>query len=169
VEDAQIKKDIAYDQLKIEIATLYTRITNNLVGLKTAGENAAIYQGAGALNLEDFHNGNMTIEDFAYTKLREESAVRRFQEMQTAITADILTLEILTHTPILTNSTTEITLDSTIHKSDKQMAREHKEVEKRIKKAVAEEQKRQDAIDKEEKKAAEQDAKQQKKDAKGKK
>ena len=40
--------------LKLQIATLYIKITNNLVRLKTASENAAIYQGAGALNLEDF-------------------------------------------------------------------------------------------------------------------
>ena len=120
VEEAQLKKDVAYEQLKIEIATLYARITNNLVALKTASENAAIYQGAGALNLEDFHNGNMTIEDFAYTKLREESAVSKYQTLQTTITTDILTLEIITHTPILTNSTTEITLDSDITKSEKQ-------------------------------------------------
>ena len=120
VEEAQLKKDVAYEQLKIEIATLYARITNNLVALKTASENAAIYQGAGALNLEDFHNGNMTIEDFAYTKLREESAVSKYQTLQTTSTTDILTLEIITHTPILTNSTTEITLDSDITKSEKQ-------------------------------------------------
>lgn len=166
VEDAQIKKDLAYEQLKIEIATLYTRITNNLVGLKTASENAAIYQGAGALNLEDFHSGNMTIEDFAYTKLREESAVRRYQELQTQITTDILTLEILTHTPILTNSTTEITLDNTVTKSEKEIARENKKVEKRIKKALAEEEKRHEDELKEAKKLAEQEAKEAKKQAK---
>lgn len=166
VEDAQIKKDIAYDELKIEIATLYTRITNNLVGLKTASENAAIYQGAGALNLEDFHSGNMSIEDFAYTKLREETAVRRYQELQTAITTDILTLEILTHTPILTNSTTEITLDSAVSKSEKDIARENKKVEKRIKKALAEEEKRQENEVKEAKKQAEQEAKEAMKQAK---
>ena len=163
VEEAQLKKDIAYEQLKIEISTLYARITNNLVALKTASENAAIYQGAGALNLEDFHNGNMTIEDFAYTKLREETAVRRYQEMQTALTTDILTLEIITHTPILTNSTTEITLDSTIIKSEKQQAKENKAVEKRVKKAAQEEEKRFEEQEKAEKKAAEEKVKEQKK------
>ncbi len=68
VDQAQIKKDIAYDQLKLQIASLYVKITNSLISLKTASENAAIYQGAGSLNQEDFHQGNMSIEDFAYTK-----------------------------------------------------------------------------------------------------
>lgn len=166
VEDAQIKKDLAYEELKLEIATLYTRITNNLVALKTASENAAIYQGAGALNLEDFHSGNMTIEDFAYTKLREDAAVTKYQELQTRITTDILTLEIITHTPILTNSTTEITLDSNVKKSEKEIAKENKAVEKRINKAIAEEEKRQEAAAKEEKKAAEKKAKEMEKAAK---
>ena len=124
-----------------------------MVRLKTASENAAIYQGAGALNLEDFHNGNMTIEAFADTKSREDGAVTSYQNLQTQITTDILTLEILTRTPILTNSTTEITLDSTVQKSEKEQAKENKAVEKRIKKAAEEEEKRVEAIEKAEKKA----------------
>ena len=106
VDQAIYQKDMAYDQLKLQIAGLFTKITNDLIRLKTASENAAIYQGAGALNLEDFHNGNMTIEDFAWTKQREDAAVSSYQNLQTDIIKDILTLEIITHTPILTNSTT---------------------------------------------------------------
>lgn len=154
VDHAQLQKDIAYDQLKLQIASLYVSITNNLVALKTASESAAMYQGAGALNLEDFHNGNMAISDFAYTKLHENDVVNRYQALQTQITTDILTLEIITHTPILTNSTTEITLDSHVHKSEKQMAKENKAVEKRIKKAAKEEEKKLEVIEKAEKKAA---------------
>jgi outer membrane protein TolC len=159
VEQAVYKKDIAYDQLKLEIATLYVKITNDLIALKTASENAAIYQGAGALNLEDFHNGNMTIEDFADTKRYEQGAVATYQNLQTQITTDILTLEILTRTPILTNSTTEITLDSTVQKSEKQLAKENKAVEKRIKKAAAEEEKQIEDLEKAEKKAEKEAAK----------
>ncbi|MBR6826812.1 MAG: TolC family protein [Prevotella sp.] len=154
VDLAQLKKDEAYDQLKLEIATLYVSITNNLVALKTASESAAMYQGAGSLNREDFHNGNMTIQDFAYTKLHENDVVNSYQQLQSRITIDILTLEILTHTPILTNSTTEITLDSNVHKTEKQIAKENKAVEKRIKKAAKEEEKKLEEIEKAEKKAA---------------
>lgn len=156
---AQLAKDMAYDQLKLQIASLYVKITNDLVTLKTLSESAAVYQGAGALNLEDFHNGNMTIEDYAGTKLHESSLVTQYQSLQTNITTDILTLEILTHTPILTNSTTEITLDNNVHKSEKQIAKENKAVEKRIKKAAKEEEKRLEEIEKEEKKAVKEAAK----------
>ena len=153
VDQAIYNKDMAYDQLKLQIATLFTKITNDLISLKTASENAAMYQGAGALNLEDFHNGNMSIEDFAWTKTRENGAVSAYQSLQTQIITDILTLEIITHTPILTNSTTEITLDNTVQMSEKQIAKENKKVEKRIKKAVEEEEKKIEALEKAEKKA----------------
>lgn len=154
VDMAIYNKDQQYDQLKLQIATLYTSITNNLIALKTASENAAIYQGAGALNLEDFHNGNMNIEDFAYTKLREDGAVSKYQSLQTQVITEILTLEIITHTPILTNSTTEITLDQNVTKSAKQIAKENKAVEKRIQKAIEEENKKLRALEKAEAKAA---------------
>jgi len=153
VDQAVIQKDIAYDQLKTQIATLYVKITNDLVALKTQGEAAAAYQGAGALNREDFENGNMNIEDYAWTKMHEVNVVTQYQALQTSITTDILTLEILTHTPIITNSTTEITLDKSIHKSAKEIAKENKIVEKRIKKAVADNEKKLKALEKAEKKA----------------
>jgi len=133
VEQAVIQKDLAYDQLKQQIATLFIKITNNLVTLKTMGEAAAAYQGAGALDREDFENGNMDIAAYAGTKRYESSEVAGYQNMQTQITTDIITLEILTHTPIITNATTEITLDNSIHKTPKEEAKENKANEKRIK------------------------------------
>lgn len=153
VDQAVIQKDIMFDQLKTQIASLYVKITNDLVALKTQGEAAAAYQGAGALNREDFENGNMNIEDYAWTKLHEVQVVTQYQALQSTITTDILTLEILTHTPIITNSTTEITLDKSIHKSAKEIAKENKAVEKRIKKAIADDEKKLKALEKAEKKA----------------
>ena len=139
VEKAVIDKDMAYDQLKLQIATLFVKITNSLVSLKTLGEAAAASQGAGALNKEDFENGNLEIAAFADTKREESSQVSGYQDLQTAITTDIITLEILTHTPIITNATTEITLDKSISKTPKEQAKENKANEKRIKKLDKEE------------------------------
>ena len=138
-DQASIQKDIAYDQLKLQIATLFIKITNNLVSLKTFGEAAAASQGAGALDREDFENGNMDISAYATTKMNESSQVSSYQQMQTEITTDIITLEILTHTPIITNATTEITLDKSIHKTPQEQAKENKANEKRIKRLEKEE------------------------------
>ena len=128
VDKAQIDKDIAYDQLKLQIASLYVKITNNLVALKTASENAAIYIGAGTLTQEQFHNGNMSIEEFAVTKQYEQGAVSVYQNLQTTITTDIITLEILTHTPIITNTTTDITLDDQTQLTKRQRLKENKRI-----------------------------------------
>ena len=165
-DQAVIAKDIAYDQLKLQIATLFVKITNNLVALKSFGEAAAAYQGAGALTREEFENGNLEIETFARTKMYESSEVSGYQSLQTTITTDIITLEILTHTPIITNSTTEITLDTHVTKSDKEIAKENKAVEKRIKKSVEEDEKKTKALEKAEKKAEKAAAKASKKESK---
>lgn len=162
VEEAQLKKDIAYDNLKLQIVTLYVRITNNLAALKTAGVNAAIYQGAGELNEVEFHQGNMEIEDYAYTGLRGQSAVNAYQGLLTQITTDIVTLEILSHTPILTNTTTEITLDSGIEKSKKEIAKENKEMEKHIKRVMEEQKEKEEELIKAEKRKGKEEAKQNK-------
>ena len=162
VEAAQIKKDIEYETLKREIFTLYVSITNALVTLKTASEGAAIYQGAGALNQEDFHQGNMTIEGFAETKMREIGVVQGYQSLQTEITTDIITLEILTHTPILTNTTTDINLEEE-QLSEKEIKKQNRAVEKKIKKAAAAEEKRYRQMEEAEKKAEKKAAKAQKK------
>ena len=159
VDKAMYEKDLAYDNLKTQIATLFIKITNALVTLKTAGEAAAAYQGAGALNLEDFHQGNMSIEDYAWTKKNELGEVNAYQNMQTQITTDIITLEILSHTPILTNTTTEITLDSGDKKTEKQIRKENKALDKRIRKVAAAEEKKYAKMEAAEKKAQEKAAK----------
>lgn len=156
VENFQIQKDIAYDQLKLQIISLYIKITNNLVALKAAGESAAASQGASSLNEVEFHHGNMQIEDYASTGQQSMNSVSAYQSLLTEITTDIVTLEILTHTPIITNTTTDITLDSTVEKSSRQIARENRAVEKRIKKAAEEELKREKEILKQEEKEAKQ-------------
>ena len=162
VDKARIDKDIAFDELKKNIASLYIKITNNLVTLKTISEGAAIYQGAGALNQEEFHQGNMTIEAFAGTKLHEASLVSQYQSLQTTITTAIITLELLSHTPILTNTTTDITLDDE-QLSEKAIRKQNREVAKNIKKAAAEEDERYRKIEKAEKKALRKAVSQQKK------
>ena len=169
VDRAIIEKDQAFDELKLQIATLFIKITNDLVSLKTASENAAMYQGAGALNLEDFHQGNMSIEDFAGTKRYEQGAVSTYQSLQTQITTDIITLEIMTHTPILTNTTTDITLNSGITKSEKQIRKENKAIEKNIRKTAEAEEKRFRKMEEAERKAQKKAEKEAQKAAKRKK
>jgi hypothetical protein len=154
VDNAQLKKDVAFDELKLQIVTLYIRITNNLVALKNAGTAAAIAQGAEALNELEFHHGNMDISAYTSAGTESQGAVNTYQTLLTQITTDIVTLEILTHTPIITNTTTDITLDEAVEKSEKQIEKENKVVQKRIKAEVEEEIKAEKQREKEASKAA---------------
>ena len=108
---ARQEKEMAYNELKQQIATLYVRITNNIVALKTAGENAAAYKGAGQLTNEEFKMGEVSVRALAETKRWENEAIATYQELQSRITTDILMLEILTHTPIITNIIVDSKLD----------------------------------------------------------
>ncbi len=162
VDRARLEKDKAFDDLKLQIATLYIKITNDLVALKTSSEAAAIFQGAGALNQEDFHQGNMTIEAFAMTKMREIGTVQGYQALQTSITTDIITLEILTHTPILTNTTTDINLEEELL-SEKEIQKSNRAIEKRLRKEAKAEEKRYRKMEEAEKKALKKAAKAQNK------
>ena len=139
-------------------------ITNDLVALKTAGENAAVYQGAGQLTQIQFQQGDLSVGAFAETKLREDQAVTKFQSLQSKVTVDIITLEILSRTPILTNTTTEITLDDE-QKSAKEIARENKATEKRLRKAAKEGEKKEKELLKADEKAKKELDKQAKKEA----
>lgn len=165
-EMARYRRDQKYDELKQQIGALYAKITTDLVALKTMGEAAAIYQGAGLLNQEQFHQGEMEIQDFAYTKLHETDVVSRYQAQQNEILTNIITMEILTHTPIITNTTTEVTLEGTVTKTQRQLDREKKALEKRIRRENLEEQKRLEELEKDEREAkriAEREAKKKKK------
>jgi phosphorylcholine metabolism protein LicD len=95
----------------------------------------------------------MDIEDYAWTKLHELDVVKQYQVLQTEIMTDILTLEIISRTPIITNATTEVTLDGTIHKSESQIRRENKALEKRIAKEAKADEKRYQQLEREERKA----------------
>lgn len=106
-DQASLEKEIAYNELKQRIATLYVRITNNIISLKTAGENAAAYKGAGALTTQEFKLGDATVRELAETKRWENSAIQSYQDLQSLITTDILILEIITNTPIITNVITD--------------------------------------------------------------
>lgn len=107
VDRATIQKEIQYDKLKQEIAAIYVRVTNNLISLKTAAENAATYHGAGLMAEEQFRSNRTTIQQVAEVRRMEITAVQTYQNIQSQISTDIVLLEILSHTPIITNIMSE--------------------------------------------------------------
>lgn len=113
VEKASVQKEIAFDELRQQIATIYVRITNNLTALKTAAENAAAYRGAGLMTEQRFRNNQATIQELAEVRRLENDAVQTYQSIQGQISTDIILLEIMTHTPIITNTVSQTELYNT--------------------------------------------------------
>lgn len=105
---ARMQKEQAFEELKQKIVQLYVRITNNIIALKTAGENTAAYKAAGMLTNQEFKMGDVTVRELAETKRWENVAVGDYQRLQQEIEQDILILEIITNTPIITNATSEV-------------------------------------------------------------
>lgn len=103
VEISQLEKEKEYQQLKQQIAAIYVRITNNLVSLKTAAENAAAYRGAGLVSEQRFRANQLDVTGLADVKRYENEAIQAYQAIMTQVSTDILILEIMTNTPIITN------------------------------------------------------------------
>ena len=84
VDIAELRKQEAYETLKIQIAHLYVQILSNIETLQRSAENIALYKGASAVAEQEF------------------AANQDFALLRSTINDQLLTLEIISHTPILT-------------------------------------------------------------------
>jgi outer membrane protein TolC len=106
VEKAEMEKQIAYDQLKQNIAKLYVQILSNIEAMKKAAEHLALYQGASLAVEQEYRNRRAEISLVADTKRLEYEAGRGYEDLRSNINEGLLVLEIITHTPILTKELT---------------------------------------------------------------
>jgi len=97
VDIAELRKQEAYETLKIQIAHLY-----NIETLQRSAENIALYKGASAVAEQEYRNRRTSIHDVAKTKEQEFAANQDFALLRSTINDQLLTLEIISHTPILT-------------------------------------------------------------------
>ena len=102
VDIAELRKQEAYETLKIQIAHLYVQILSNIETLQRSAENIALYKGASAIAEQEYRNRRTTIDAVAQTKEKEFGANQQFASLRSTINDQLLTLEIITHTPILT-------------------------------------------------------------------
>lgn len=101
-ERAEYAKEQAYNQVKQEIAHLYVSILSNIETLKRSAEHLALYRGASAIAEQDYRNRRGTIAELAEIKRREFEANKSYEELRASINEQLLVLEIISHTPILT-------------------------------------------------------------------
>ena len=101
-ERAEYAKEQAYNQVKQEIAHLYVSILSNIETLKRSAEHLALYRGASAIAEQDYRNRRGTVLELAEIKRREFEANKSYEDLRAAINEQLLVLEIISHTPILT-------------------------------------------------------------------
>lgn len=101
-ERAEYAKEQAYNQVKQEIAHLYVSILSNIETLKRSAEHLALYRGASAIAEQDYRNRRGTILELAEIKRKEFEANNSYEELRASINEQLLVLEIISHTPILT-------------------------------------------------------------------
>lgn len=102
VDIAELRKQEAYENLKIQIAHLYVQILSNIETLQRSAENIALYKGASAVAEQEYRNRRTTIDAVAQTKEKEFGANQAFASLRSTINDQLLMLEIISHTPILT-------------------------------------------------------------------
>lgn len=102
VDIAELRKQEAYENLKIQIAHLYVQILSNIETLQRSAENIALYKGASAVAEQEYRNRRTSIGAVAETKKEEFEANQSFASLRSTINDQLLMLEIISHTPILT-------------------------------------------------------------------
>lgn len=102
VDIAELRKQEAYENLKIQIAHLYVQILSNIETLQRSAENIALYKGASAVAEQEYRNRRTPIDAVAETKEKEFRANQAFASLRSTINDQLLMLEIISHTPILT-------------------------------------------------------------------
>lgn len=102
VDIAELRKQEAYENLKIQIAHLYVQILSNIETLQRSAENIALYKGASAVAEQEYRNRRTSIDAVAETKEKEFGANQSFASLRSTINDQLLMLEIISHTPILT-------------------------------------------------------------------
>ena len=68
-----------------------------------AAENAAAYRGAGLVSEQRFRANQLDVTGLADVKRYENMAIQSYQQIMSQVSTDILILEIMTNTPIITN------------------------------------------------------------------
>lgn len=128
VDIAELRKQEAYENLKIQIAHLYVQILSNIETLQRSAENIALYKGASAVAEQEYRNRRTTIDAVAQTKEREFEASQSFATLRSTINDQLLMLEIISHTPILTIQGKIVEQDEVVEeKTDKKRKKSKKE------------------------------------------
>ena len=95
--------DAQLDKIRQEIVELYCNILQNITILKTCHECMITATAQYQVAQMDFANNKIRAEDLYRSKSFEQEEIERFEKTKAELNADILALEIISCTPIISN------------------------------------------------------------------
>lgn len=104
IEGVELEKEKAFQELKKEISTLYVNILSYINSLKIAGEAVSLAQASYALKEKEFQTGAGNASELLSIKRQQMELNETYQITRAKLSSSILTLEIISNTPILSTA-----------------------------------------------------------------
>lgn len=101
----QVENDLErnFDELRLKIIDTYSSVIEQLSSLESITEAMTMAQTNYAAAETDFLNGKLDMQGLVSQKSVEASAIRAYEEVRRALNSALLSLEVLTNTPIITH------------------------------------------------------------------
>lgn len=101
VRNAELEKEVKYDELKKEIIEMYTMANSQLGVLKLRAETLELATLQYEIAEKDFVNGTIDSGALSVEKQRQSVALESYEKSKFEVTKSLLILEVITRTPIL--------------------------------------------------------------------
>lgn len=101
IKEIDLQKEESLNELKPKIITLYTSILSSLIILKNKSENLTFANAQYKAGENNFLNGKEDINSLNTQKAIQIQALIEYESIRSSINRDLLLLEILTNTPII--------------------------------------------------------------------
>ena len=101
VNSIQYQVDSWYDDVCLKIVECYTRIVSNLAILPQLSSTMIVAKAQYITTQSDYINGKLDAQTLSFQKNIENNAVIQYEQIRRELTKDLLSLEILSKTPII--------------------------------------------------------------------
>ena len=101
LRNAELEREVKYDEIKKNIIELYATATSQLTVLKMRSENLVLANLQYEISEKNFANGTIESSELAIEKERQSQAQEAFEKSKLELTRSLLTLELIARTPII--------------------------------------------------------------------
>lgn len=101
VKNAELEREIKYDEIKKNIIELYAMATSQMKVLKMRSESLVLANVQYEISEKNFANGTIESSDLAVDKERQSQAQEAFEKSKFELTKSLMILEVISRTPII--------------------------------------------------------------------